>query len=519
MKYSKLDGVRMNLSENSLDNALSALEHHGYGDFLPEPPEFQLLKDNWEALRPELAAIDLDTYGGHEGIGAFAPKSRLNVRRVALLHPYDLVLFTAVVLELRNAVSMSRLSVDQGRVFSYRADDAFDDVLYNSSPGYSDFRQAVMDRAVSQVICYVGVTDIADFYPRVYQHRLVNALQAASPSSQSDLIRVLEKMLSRFSDGTSYGIPIGPAASRVLGEAVLIDVDSALLSSDIDFVRFTDDFVIFASTPEIVEYGIRVLGETLFLNHGLTLQTAKTRVLPAADYVEKFLQAHSEKEEARRRLIEIVGGYESTLSYDELNEEQKIEIDALNLSEMLTEALAEGYNVDYREVSFILGRLSALQKPELIPIVLDNLERLSPVAHSVVSFFRDFDNLDDGDRKQIGDRLLAPIIGGTRTSEYYSIWILHLFALSRDWNHAEVLLRIFRETHSDVIRRYAALALKSCGTRAEAILIARYLQTASPLCRTAILLATSRMGVDERKYLRRSLRLLDSFEKVCLHAP
>ena len=105
----------MNLSEDSLDNALSALEHHGYGDFLPEPPEFQLLKDNWGAIKPELAAIDLDTYGGHESIGAFAPKSRLNVRRVALLHPYDLVFFTAVVLELRNSVSSSgiaRLSVE-----------------------------------------------------------------------------------------------------------------------------------------------------------------------------------------------------------------------------------------------------------------------------------------------------------------------------------------------------------------------------------------------------------------------
>ncbi len=184
-----------------------------------------------------------------------------------------------------------------------------------------------------------------------------------------------------------------------------------------------------------------------------------------------FSKPHSEKEETRRRLVEIVGGYESTLSYDELGVEQKAEIDALNLSEMLTEALADGYNVDYKEVSFILSRLSALQKPELIPIVLDNLERLSPVAHSVVSFFRGFDNLVDSDRKNIGDRLLAPIIDGSRVSEYYSIWILHLFALSRGWNHADVLLRVFRETHSDVIRRYAALALKSCGTRAEAILM------------------------------------------------
>ena len=186
----------MNLSENSLDNALSALEHHGYGDFLPKPPEFQLLKDNWSTVRPELAAIDLDTYGGHESIGAFAPKSRLNVRHVTLLHPYDLVLFTAVVLELRDAVSLSRLSADQGRVFSYRADDALDDVLYNTSPGYSDFRQTVMDRAAFQATCYVGVTDIADFYPRVYRKHPVNTSSKVWPRENSNR-RLKWKLLRR----------------------------------------------------------------------------------------------------------------------------------------------------------------------------------------------------------------------------------------------------------------------------------------------------------------------------------
>jgi hypothetical protein len=42
----------------------------------------------------------------------------------------------------------------------------------------------------------------------------------------------------------------------------------------------------------------------------------------------------------------------------------------------------------FREVSFIGGRLSALEKPELIPIVLNNLERLAPVAHSIAAFFK-----------------------------------------------------------------------------------------------------------------------------------
>jgi hypothetical protein len=62
-----------------------------------------------------------------------------------------------------------------------------------------------------------------------------------------------------------------------LGEAVLIDVDSTLLSFGIDFIRFVDDYIIFADKVQEAEYGIRILGETRFRNHGLTLQTAKTK--------------------------------------------------------------------------------------------------------------------------------------------------------------------------------------------------------------------------------------------------
>lgn len=503
------------LTADSLDRALKAVQQHGYGDFFPEPPELDLLCTNWTSVRQHLVSVDLDIYPGYEKVSAFAPKSRLNVRNVTLLHPYDLLFYTALVLELRDGVTSARLAASEERVFSYRAEGAGDGVLYLSNPGYPEFKKRTQDRLKTKPDCFVGITDIADFYPRVYQHRLVNALQAACGPGKYDQIRVLEKMLFRLSDGASYGIPVGPAASRLLGEAVLIDVDSTLLSNGIDFTRFTDDYVIFSHDPEGAEYGIRVLGETLFLNHGLTLQTAKTRVLPGLEYVERYLQAHDEKEAQRRQLVEIVGKYDQHYSYDELPLEKQAEIDAMNLSEMLKEALAQGHNADFREVSFILGRLSALQRPELVPIVIENLERLSPVAHSIAAFFRGFKNLDAGLREEVAGALLRGI-GDRRFSEYYSIWVLHVFSQSSHWNHADSLLRVFREAHSDVIRRYAALALRTCGTRAQALEVSRYITSASSLSRTAILIATGRMGADERKYLKKGLRLTDSFEVLCM---
>ncbi len=326
-------------------------------------------------------------------------------------------------------------------------------------------------------------------------------------------------MLSRLSEGTSYGIPVGPPASRLLGEAVLIDVDSTLVSFGIDFMRFVDDFVIFADTANLAEYGLRVLGETLIQHHGLTLQPVKTNVLSAHEYLERYLTAHSEKEAQRRAVLDVFGDdpYEAT-SYDDLDEDQKKELDAFNLSGMLSDALTESENVDYREVSFILGRLSALQKPEQIPIVLENLERLYPVAHAVASFFSKFTALDEQTRHQIADALLNPILNDREAhpSEYYSIWALSVFQPGSDWDHADKLIRIFRETSSDAVRRYAALALAAVGTRAEAVALREYLPTGSSLSRTAMLLATGKLGRDERKHLRQSLGLSDSLEKLCM---
>jgi len=326
-------------------------------------------------------------------------------------------------------------------------------------------------------------------------------------------------MLSRFSGGTSYGIPVGPPASRLLGEAVLVDIDSTLLSFGIDFIRFVDDYIIFADRPQDAEYGIRVLGETLYNYHGLTLQTSKTKVSTARDYVESNLKIHSEKEQNRRQLLQIFGedDYEVS-SYDELDEGQKKEVDAFNLSEMLQEALQAGENVDYREVQFILGRLAALRKPELIPTVLANLQRLYPVAESVAAFFKEFKDLPRNKTAEIGEALLAPILNSldARPSEYYSMWILSVFQHHGNWDHTEELLRVFRETSSDAVRRFAALAMATSGTRAQALAVKDYLSSASPLCRTAMLLATAKLGRDERQYFARGLQLSDSLERLCM---
>ncbi len=503
----------LNLTEAQLDRAVNAIQHNGHGSFFPNPPEFAVVLSNWQAIRAELAGLDLDVYTGYETCRMFAPKNRLNIRRVTQLHPYDLILYTALVLDLRDSISLSRLPPEANRVFSHRADGQVGDLLYTPIPGYPEFRKQIRDLAEERPRLF-GFTDIGDFFARIYQHRLVNALLSATKDSKRDEIRCLEKMLYRFADGASFGIPTGPPASRVLAEAVLIDVDSTLIMHGIEFIRYVDDYVIVADQIEDVEFGIRTLAEVLYLNHGLTLQTAKTNITTSADYLDTATE-YEQKEAARRELIDLTGGYDDEdAGYTDLDEDTKKKIDGYNLSEMLKEALDGKEQIDFQEVSFILSRLSSLREPDLIPVVLDNLGKLLPVAHAVARFFSAFDQLEVALKEDIANRLLLPIEMGKHVSEYYVVWILNLVFERKTWNHAPRLARIYAEAQSDAVKRFAALALSTSGTRAEAIAAMRAFRGSVSLVRTALLFESVNLGHDERRFIMKSLQLNNHLERV-----
>jgi hypothetical protein len=65
----------------------------------------------------------------------------------------------------------------------------------------------------------------------------------------------------------------------------------------------------------------------LFVQHGLTLQTAKSHIYTSKDFRSSYLPEPSDREETRRRLIEIMTGDEyEERSYDELDENERKEV-------------------------------------------------------------------------------------------------------------------------------------------------------------------------------------------------
>jgi hypothetical protein len=76
-----------NLTDNEIQNAFDAIEHHGYCGLIPKPLEWTEVKTHWAAIKAYIAACDLDSYKPATPMVIFAPKSRATVRPVCLMHP------------------------------------------------------------------------------------------------------------------------------------------------------------------------------------------------------------------------------------------------------------------------------------------------------------------------------------------------------------------------------------------------------------------------------------------------
>jgi len=134
---------------------------------------------------------------------------------------------------------------------------------------------------------YVVVADIADHYGRIYHHRLKNALQLIGAAGNEP--HRIEQLLTHFSGGPSYGLPVGGPAARILAELSLNRTDRLLVTRQIPFCRYADDYRLFANSRSEAFSALVYLSEILLRHEGLTLQRQKTRVLASKDFLRSPL--------------------------------------------------------------------------------------------------------------------------------------------------------------------------------------------------------------------------------------
>ncbi|WP_165420779.1 RNA-directed DNA polymerase [Rhizobium ruizarguesonis] len=290
---------------------LWSLEHitaHGDTDIFPYPFEFEFLREKKEDIADALAAENTATFRPLSSLDSLVPKSRHGFRVAHQLYPTDAIVLLAATVSVGQQIEAARGHGERPG-FSYRfAPDAeFSMFAPNCRYGNWLLHQYTETMfAVDGQYTHVIEADISDFYQRIYHHRLENSLlEAAGDIAETRLIR---SFLRDIRARQSFGIPVGGNATRLLAELSLVDIDRALLGEGYEFTRYVDDFRIFIKADQDPYNALAFLADNLWAGEGLSLASAKTRVIPFDQYREHLELSSGEdasqaEESAAERLL------------------------------------------------------------------------------------------------------------------------------------------------------------------------------------------------------------------------
>jgi hypothetical protein len=508
----------LTLQPSTFDWALAHVLRYRDTDVLPFPFEFRAIEHDWENVRKYLMAADVSSWAVRPHRTLIAPKARYGFRVVTQLDPLDFLVFASLVRDVAEDIEARRAPIGRGFVFSYRVKLAPNGQLFNADVGYEDFRRAADDALKDKTYTHVAVADIADFYHRIYAHRLENALNATT--SKNGHVRAIMRMLSGWNGTETFGIPVGNQPSRVLAEAALIDVDEAMLAEGALFVRYNDDYRIFSRSHAEAYRRLAFLADVLYRNHGLTLQLQKTSVLTVTEFKERFQTSPVDREldslyERFQKLMNDLGltNWYEEIDYEELDPDQKAVIDALNLAELFRDEVKKTAP-DFATIRFVLRRLGQLGDPAVADDALDALEDVYPAFPAIVEYLSNLRDHDEGEYRRLGRRILDSIEKSIVSElEYHRMWGLDLFAGSTQWNHADRFFRMLGEARDQTSRRKLILAMGRARQRHWFQSQWRNLFNEAPWPKRAVIAAASCMPADARKHWYNSIESrLDTLE-------
>lgn len=316
------------ITEDSLDFALRHISHYYDTDFFPRTEEFLAIGHSWEEVKAHILNSDLDRILSATPLVEPWPKTRSGFRIVHRPEPLDSLVYAALAKTVAPFVEGARASPEVA--CSYRI-SASDTSFFAEGSGFHVYRERC--ETLSAAFPYVLSADISDFYNKIYLHRLQNAIQLTT-DNPSGISKRIEYFLTSLNTKASQGIPVGPAASIIMAEATLIDVDQFIFGRGFEHVRYVDDFRIFGNSHQELTTLLQDLFVYLHENQRLSLSPEKTRIRKSEEFISQELnnQYQLEKLEIFGE-IEVVNPY--TMEVEDIDlvvvdDAGEILLDALN---------------------------------------------------------------------------------------------------------------------------------------------------------------------------------------------
>lgn len=389
---------------------------------------------------------------------------------------------------------------------------AQDDGLFDRGRSWRAYREATLkDDALQKPGAIVVQTDISSFYEHIYHHRIENCITDLFSESPTIAIQV-DRLLSKFAFGRSFGLPVGGQCARILAEVLMSAIDQMLTEAEVIWHRYVDDFTLITKSHDDAYRALSVLSHAL-ADYGLSLNRTKTTILTGKhyiDYVAAQLGGEDNEAQALREIDLHFDPYSDSkiADYSEL----KKTVQRLDVQAIINMEVNKGQPDTFLVAQ--IGRTLKFQSPliaaQLCETLLDpsNLHAFraswSTIMRGIAAVRAEqgnadiFDHLDAllDDVPDHSPHLLLP--------EASCLHYLKTIRFKRTQRRAQYVLSLFTQTASETIKRSCIDCWRQWGDRPNFIRLRNRWTGLSAETQRMVWLAAAEFG-DEGKHARRQV--------------
>lgn len=431
------------------------------------------------------------------------PKRGYMVRPGAILTKEDQVVYTALIdselPKITKAIEWSQGNIE----FSYllKSEEGSIPWFESSFLGWSSFREASISR-IDEGYNFVVYTDISGYYEHVSIALLMSDLRSIDLPPEK--INLLGEMLNRWTQGQAQGVPQGSSASDVLGKLYLTTIDKRFSDAGFSHLRYVDDFRIFCKTE--AEARLAVIELTRLLRErGLTLQSAKTKILSAPESKEEIEEVTKLIQEVSQKLLEEVKEIEGVPDYitasviDSILERKPNQIPAIILEEVYSDHIVENEKFDSTLFHYVINRMGHQGNRFALEHCLSLLRTNPEETDYVLKYLTRINYLGEEADKEVSDLLSSA--EAVYSYQKYQIlgWIYWSFNKISD--ELLAIIRAIASNHNEpnYVRSWAVELLARYGTNADLEgLRASYEHAGSSLEESEIIYGIRRMELNRR---------------------
>ncbi|WP_249975806.1 RNA-directed DNA polymerase [Vreelandella olivaria] len=486
----------------------------GDTDIFPFPYETRMFSDIFEKLLTSLDETHKDFQNRLNecppvNISTCSTVGYNGYRWATQIDPYWNAYFLGLVLSVSEKIEASRVA--DNYVYSYRYSPDFNTgSLFDKNISWRKFQNDSLELAKDdKSINYILTCDIADFYTRIYHHRLENALDRIDP--KKDVSSKIKKLIQNFSGTNSYGLPVGGPAARMLAELALDSLDHILLINGIKFKRYVDDFIIFCETKEDAHSVLTFISRKLMENEGLTLQKHKTNILSKDEFTsltqsKLFGLDEDEGSPMKAKFMSLPIRFDPySQNAAEQYEEIKEALSDFDLLGMLSDELQKS-KINQPFSKQLVRAFAAVDDRVLsnaFNVIFNSINELYPIFNTIIQVATtNWSRLDVKTKKMVRDKLIELIKTDSfiLKTELNLAYVVKLFAKENNVEGQTILTEIHRSnTDSILITLVVTQAMAKWDTHYWLSELRRTFPTMTPWQRRLFIVSSYLLG-DEGKH-------------------